>query len=105
MARIRKVVARAAIGAQPHPGEDLPDRRVVGDRPAEGARWAAKCVRLHEGPPHQPAGGEGVVHARGVEDDADQVAEAVVDRTDRLAERTVELDLAGGHRAGAELAS
>ncbi len=43
------------------------------------------------------------MQARGVEYDPNQVPEAILEGSDRLAERAIELDLAGRHGAGAEL--
>ncbi len=90
--------------AQVHSRQDLLDRREVEDLMVEGASLASELPRLDESASHQAAGGQRVVHPRGVEDDADEVLEPLIQRADRLGQRAVELDLGGRQRTGSQLA-
>ena len=70
---------------------------------AEGPPRGARRAGLDVGAAHEPARAERVVKRGGVEDDPDRFLNPSSSRPDRLAERAVEVDLARGHRARAEL--
>ena len=92
----------SAIRLGGHLGQHLTMQRVRLEFSAEGLPLAGVRARQHDGPAHDPSGGDGIVQPGDVEHGR-HLREASLRRADQLSVRPLQGDLTGCHRASAKL--
>ena len=93
---------QSAIRLGGHLAQHLTMQRVRLEFSAEGLPLAGVRARQHDGPAHDPSGGDGIVQPGDVEHGR-HLREASLRRADQLSVRPLQGDLTGCHRASAKL--